>query len=111
MAHRVVFAILRGPGELSSAATLDHLCRVRSCVNPRHLEPVSMRVNVLRGDSAAAHAARQAGCVNGHPFTHVDGQGYRRCLICVRAKTRRSIARLKERLGPEAWREYRRVHG
>ena len=50
-AHRVVYELLIGPIE---AETLDHLCRVRSCVRPSHLEPVSLRENLWRRPSMAA---------------------------------------------------------
>lgn len=46
-AHRAVWRILRG--DISKNQRLDHLCRIRTCVNPDHLEPVSQRINVIRG--------------------------------------------------------------
>lgn len=47
LAHRVVYEILRGP--VDARLQLDHLCRVPSCVNPDHLEPVPAHVNTRRG--------------------------------------------------------------
>jgi hypothetical protein len=44
-AHRYAWEVLRGP---ITAETLDHLCRVKTCVNPAHLEPVSLRENLRR---------------------------------------------------------------
>ena len=38
-AHRFAYELLRGP--ILSGLTLDHLCRVRACVNPSHMEPVT----------------------------------------------------------------------
>lgn len=49
-AHRVVYERIRGP--IPAGLHLDHLCRVPACVNPDHLEPVTVAVNVQRG----AHA-------------------------------------------------------
>ena len=66
-AHRWAYEHLVGP--IPDGLTIDHLCRVRSCVNPAHLEPVSNRVNVLRGDAPAARNARKTHCVRGHEFT------------------------------------------
>lgn len=45
-AHRVVWELERGP--IPAGLTLDHLCRVRRCVNPDHLEPVSSAENIRR---------------------------------------------------------------
>src|SRR5436190_23461888 len=46
-AHRLIYEFLVGP--IPPGLTLDHLCRVRRCVNPRHVEPVTLRENILRG--------------------------------------------------------------
>jgi hypothetical protein len=57
-AHRVVWTLLRS--EVPRGLVLDHLCRVRHCVNPAHLEAVTVRVNTLRGNGPTAqrHRAR-----------------------------------------------------
>ena len=49
-AHRVVFEAVKGP--IPKDLELDHLCRVRCCVNPDHLEPVTSRENLQRGAKA-----------------------------------------------------------
>jgi HNH endonuclease len=73
-AHRLVYVLLRGdPGELM----LDHLCRVRHCVNPDHLDPVTHLVNQLR--SPVTTLGRKL-CKFGHPL--VDFGDQRRCPIC-----------------------------
>jgi len=46
-AHRTIFEHYKGP--IPNKLELDHKCRVRSCVNPDHLEPVTTKVNVHRG--------------------------------------------------------------
>ncbi len=82
-AHREVYQRLVGPIE---ADTLDHLCRQPSCVNPRHLEPVSCRVNVLRGVGPVTLRAKQTHCHRGHPFddgnTYIQPNGTRSCRLC-----------------------------
>jgi len=83
-AHRAVYRMLRGP--IPEGLTLDHLCRNRSCVNPDHLEAVTNKVNILRGEGVCAKHARQTHCNRGHPLdemnTIVDKRGRRRCHIC-----------------------------
>ena len=59
MAHRAVYEHLVGP--IPEGFQLDHLCRVRECVNPAHLEPVTQQENIRRGE-----VATKAECVNGH---------------------------------------------
>lgn len=83
-AHRLYYTVLcsKIPPEL----TIDHLCRVRHCINPSHLEPVSMRTNVLRGNNAAAVHARKTHCIRGHSFSgdnlYVWNQGSRKARVC-----------------------------
>ena len=67
LSHRFVYEWLRGP--IPKGLTLDHLCRVTSCVNPSHLEPVTMKVNILRGNGWAGRQARQTECKRGHPLS------------------------------------------
>lgn len=60
-AHRVSYEFYRGP--IPEGMVVDHLCRVKSCVNPSHMEIVTQRTNVLRGDVPTTH------CPNGHEYT------------------------------------------
>jgi hypothetical protein len=76
-------------GAVPEGLELDHLCRVRGCVNPKHLEPVTHRENLMRGESWSAVNARKTHCPEGHPYdetnTYIDGKGRRRCRECARA--------------------------
>lgn len=70
---------------------LDHLCRVRSCINPLHLDPVTNRENTLRGISPICHPKER--CSRGHELVGqnvmMDSWG-RHCRIC-KAITRRKV--------------------
>jgi hypothetical protein len=95
MAHRVVYQLLTG--NLRQEDTLDHLCKNKGCVNPRHLEPVSLRVNVLRSDNPNAVNARKTECHKGHPFTDDNTyihpkRGHRQCRTCRKDAGKRFAA-------------------
>jgi len=92
--HRAIYEWMVEP--VPTELDLDHLCRVRHCVNPFHLEPVTRRENLLRGETIPAKEARQTHCHRGHPFNKTntykrpDGKG-RDCREC------RTIADRKRR--------------
>lgn len=80
-------------GAIGPGLELDHLCRVRCCCNPLHMEPVTHRENTLRGDTVTAANARKEACSAGHPFdaenTYVRPNGRRKCRACHRQQERR----------------------
>ena len=82
--HRAIWEMHVGP--IDQRLELDHLCRVRACVNPAHMEPVTPRVNKLRGNGVAGLNARKTHCSKGHPLSGdnllVMRDGARRCRIC-----------------------------
>lgn len=79
--HRVSYTLLIGP--IPNHLTLDHLCRNTRCVNPDHLEPVTLAENAARGQ-------RRDYCRRGHRRTpdNVDARGG--CIQCQRDKVRDS---------------------
>lgn len=83
-AHRFAYELLVAP--IPRGLHIDHLCRVRLCVNPSHLEPVTMAENKRRGMSANAINARKSHCQRGHEFTpentRVSPLGHRECRTC-----------------------------
>lgn len=91
--HRVSYETFVGP--IPAGLTLDHLCRNRGCCNPAHLEPTTIGVNTLRGESMAALHARQTHCLRGHEFTpentHLQRGRHgtqRNCRTCRRDRAR-----------------------
>lgn len=90
-AHRVSYREFFG--DIEKGFELDHRCKNTSCVNPYHLEAVSHRENVLRGNSPAALHAKKIACYKGHQFSKentwfFDG-GRRRCRICTLERNRK----------------------
>lgn len=87
LAHRWFFEAKCGP--IPPEMVIDHLCRVRACVNPDHLEVVTRKENILRGEGRGAKAARRGSCLRGHPLegenVYIHPNGSRRCRACRRA--------------------------
>jgi hypothetical protein len=92
LAHRVAYEQLIGP--IPDGLELDHLCRVRACCEASHLEPVSRRENILRGDGPALTSARLRAistCKHGHELAGDNlyiWRGMRKCRACGRENQR-----------------------
>lgn len=84
LGHRAVYEAVIGP--IPDGLTLDHLCRVRACINPDHLEPVTVAENTRRA------AANKTHCPAGHAYdednTYHPPQGGRMCRECYRKHSR-----------------------
>ncbi|MCX5587594.1 HNH endonuclease [Streptomyces erythrochromogenes] len=93
-AHRFAYEHL--VGAIPPGLYLDHLCRNHACVNPWHLDPVTPRVNVLRGQSPTIVASLAGRCVHGHLHTevglYVSPDGRRFCRGCIAARRARRAA-------------------
>lgn len=80
-------------GLIPDGLVIDHTCRVRRCVNPAHLEPVTHAENVRRGTPANSLKTH---CPQGHAYDDANtyrGAGRRDCRTCRREATRRFEAR------------------
>ena len=87
-------------GSIPEGLTIDHLCRVRNCVNSDHLEPVTQAENVRRSPIAlAAINIRKTHCLRGHLYdeenTYYHPSGKRRTCRTCRRERRRRINRVK----------------
>lgn len=88
--HVEVWKTINGP--VPEGLQLDHLCRNRACINPEHLEPVTSRVNTLRGEGPTAVNARKDVCDKGHaliPDNINMRRGRRHCRTCQQEHQRR----------------------
>ncbi len=83
-------------GSIPDGLVIDHLCRRRNCVNPDHMEPVTVAENNLRGVGVGAINARKTHCKHGHPFDDDNTYVYndiRYCATCVARRSREYRAR------------------
>jgi hypothetical protein len=113
-AHRFSYILFTGP--IPDRLRLDHFCHTRDkecpggpclhrrCINPAHLEPVTARVNNLRGRGLIARNAAKTHCPKGHPYdevnTYYPPSGGRACRICRKLRAR-EFQVTKRRKGPK----------
>lgn len=99
LTHRVAWELFRG--KIPAGMMIDHLCRVTLCCNPKHLEPVTAKENVARGNTVWANEQRgreRLTCKHGHDLT--DPENFwmsshgRQCKPCSAAR----LAKFRERL-------------
>jgi hypothetical protein len=91
-AHRAAYVAFKG--DIPEGLEIDHKCRVRCCVNPDHLEPVTHRQNVERADYTVNHRnGRKTHCKRGHPLASDNlvlekwrGKIARKCRACMTAR-------------------------
>ena len=83
--HRLMYTLF--VDTIPSDLLCDHLCRIRGCCNPSHIEPVTARENIIRGENHVAINAFVTHCPKGHPYD-VDNTMKKRygrsCRECAR---------------------------
>jgi hypothetical protein len=115
-AHRVVYELL--VGSIPDGLVIDHLCRNRACVNPDHMEPVTVWENTRRGENFMARGqnpgvtrdlpprpkrrppSAKTECDHGHAMTpentYTGPKGHRECRECRRLRHARDAVRRRE---------------
>jgi hypothetical protein len=106
--HRITYEIFVAP--IRAGLRIDHTChtkalqdgtcaggvtcRHRACVNPSHLQAVTQRENLLRGNTGPAANAAKTHCIKGHPFSGPNlilrKSGVRECRTCANARRRKA---------------------
>jgi hypothetical protein len=84
-AHRISYEASKGA--IPSGLTIDHLCKQPVCVNPDHLEAVTLRINLLRSSGITAVMSRKTHCLRGHELSGDNlyiYPGRRICRACSR---------------------------
>ena len=94
-AHRYSYVLLKA--SIPSDLQIDHLCRVRHCVNPEHLEAVTLRENLIRGIN---WQTQKTHCTQGHPYNEENTKwcgSFRRCRTCLKEWARKKYLKRKAR--------------
>ena len=101
-AHRFSYELFNNK-RIPDSLTIDHLCKNTSCVNPNHLEAVTMKENVLRGDSPTSKNFRKTHCINGHELSfeniyllkNKEGCQHRQCKICTKIRSKEHYTKMR----------------
>lgn len=88
LSHRLSYQLHKG--KIPQGLEIDHLCRVKHCVNPDHLEAVTRKENQIRGMGFISIESKKTHCPQGHPYSgdnlFIDYKGGRRCRKCSRVQ-------------------------
>lgn len=97
MVHRLSY--MERYGIIDSSLSIDHLCNNRSCVNPEHLQNISLKENQKRSnDIIKARVIERGTCFNGHRSTSENLRKNGVCKICANERNREYRKRLSGKL-------------
>lgn len=105
-AHRLAYELLVGP--IADGMQIDHLCRVRHCMNPRHMEPVTHQENIRRSGGITNQHAVKTHCPRGHEYSEENTRWYQGRRYCRACHKEQSLERYHARRAADpAWAERR----
>jgi len=99
LVHRISYELFKG--SIPKGLTVDHLCKNKACQNVDHMEAISNKDNILRGNNTAARNSRKTHCIRGHEFTpeniYKQHGNMRMCRECTRISHHNSYLKRKQK--------------
>lgn len=95
--HRLSYEAFTG--SIPEGMSIDHICKNRGCCNPKHLQQLSIKENILRGDGASSKNNKKTHCNEGHEFsaenTYINNRSARVCKTCAKISANKNLDKKK----------------